>query len=207
MSEKQRKLTKAEERRKEAFEELKEKMQEQGYKTVELKMGVVEANVVSLVVAAPFIIAVIIPYVMQHGNPFYQNYSRLLLILAIIVGIVFHEFIHGLTWVLVTKSGWKAISFGFNVKYCAPYCTCNEPMKKGSMILAAIMPTLVLGLLPAVIGIISGSALIFLIGVILILGGCGDMLIIFTILKYRTQAGEVLFLDHPYEIGTIIFEK
>ena len=31
MSEKQRKLTKAEERRNEAFEELKEKMQEQGY--------------------------------------------------------------------------------------------------------------------------------------------------------------------------------
>lgn len=207
MSKKEKKLTKAEERRKAAFEELSEKMAEQGYKKVELKLGAVEANVMAVVISAPFVIAVLIPYVLCHGNPLNQGYNGFLFLLEMLVGIVLHELIHGLTWVLTIKGGWKSISFGFSAEYLAPYCTCNEPMKKGTMILAAIMPTIVLGFLPAVLGIIFGSALLILLGVVLIMGGGGDMLIILNILKYRTQATEVLFLDHPYEIGTILFEK
>ena len=75
------------------------------------------------------------------------------------------------------------------------------------MIVAAIMPTIVLGFLPAVLGIITGKWVIMFFAIILIMGGGGDMMIILNILKYRSKGKEVLFLDHPYEIGTIVFEK
>lgn len=207
MSQKERKLSKAEARRKKAFEVLNAQMQEQGYKTVELKIGALQANMLALVVAAPFLLAVIVPYAVLHGNPLAQNYNMVLFIVAMLVGIVVHELIHGLTWSFFTKDGWKSIEFGVIWQYLTPYCTCSEPMKKVPMLLAAIMPTLVLGILPAIVGIILGQALFLLFGVVMIAGGGGDMLIILNILKYKTEAKEVLFMDHPYEIGTFVFEK
>lgn len=207
MSQKERKLSKAEERRKQAFEVLNAQMQEQGYKTVELKLGALQANILALVVAAPFLLAVIVPYAVLHGNPLAQNYNMVLFIVAMLVGIVVHELIHGLTWSFFTKDGWKSIEFGVIWQYLTPYCTCSEPMKKVPMLLAAIMPTVILGFLPAIVGIILGQELFLLFGVVMIAGGGGDMLIILNILKYKTEAKAVLFMDHPYEIGTFVFEK
>lgn len=207
MSSGERKLSKAEARRKQAFEVLNAQMQEQGYKTVELKLGALQANMLALVVAAPFLLAVIVPYAVLHGNPLAQNYNMVLFIVAMLVGIVVHELIHGLTWSFFTKDGWKSVEFGVIWQYMTPYCTCREPMKKTPMLLAALMPTMVLGILPAVIGIALGSPLLLLFGVVMIAGGGGDMLISLNILRHRTGAKEVLYLDHPYEIGTFVFEK
>lgn len=204
---KERKLSKAEERRKAQLEALCEEMDKQGYKPVELKIGVLAANVLALVVAAPFLVAVIVPYALLHGNPLAQEYSLGLFVVSMLVGIVVHELIHGLTWSFYAKDGWKSIEFGVIWQYLTPYCTCSTPMKKGPMILAAIMPTIVLGFLPSVLGIILGQPLLLLLGVVMIAGGGGDMMIILNILKYRTEAKEVLFLDHPYEVGTFVFEK
>lgn len=204
---KERKLSKAEERRKAQLEVLCEEMDKQGYKSVELKIDIVAANVFALVVAAPFLLLVLVPYVMLHGNPLAQDYNMVLFVVAILVGIVVHELIHGLTWSFFTKDGWKSIEFGVIWQYLTPYCTCREPMKKVPMILAAIMPTIVLGFVPAILGILTGQAILILFAVVLIIGGGGDMMIILNIVKYRTEAMEVLYLDHPYEVGTFVFEK
>lgn len=204
---KERKLTKAEERRKAQLEVLCEEMDKQGYKPVELKIDIVAANVFALVVAAPFLLLVLVPYVMLHGNPLAQDYNMVLFVVAILVGIVVHELIHGLTWSSFTKDGWKSIEFGVIWQYLTPYCTCREPMKKVPMILAAIMPTIVLGFVPAIVGILTGQAILILFAAALIIGGGGDMMIIWNIVKYRTEASEVLYLDHPYEVGTFVFEK
>ena len=203
----ERKLSKAEARRKQAFEVLEAQMKEQGYETGKLKISALRANVLAIIISAPFWIGAIVPFVILYGNPFAQDYNALLFVLAMIAGIVVHELIHGLTFAMFTAKGWKSIEFGIIWEYVTPYCTCSEPMKKGPMILAAIMPTIVLGFLPAVMGIITGKWVILFFAIILIMGGGGDMMIILNILKYRTKGKEVLFLDHPYEIGTIVFEK
>ena len=203
----ERKLTKAEARRKQAFEELKLQMLEAGYQTKELKLGVVQANIWAIVASAPFCILVLVVYGMLHGNPLLEDYSRWLLMAAIIIGIVVHELLHGLTWALFAKNGWKSIEFGVIWQYATPYCTCSEPMKKVPMILAAIMPTIILGFLPAVLGILLGKGFLIAFSLILIIGGGGDMLIILNILKYRSKTKEKLYLDHPYEVGTFVFEK
>ena len=203
----ERKLSEAEARRKQALEVLEAQMKEQGYEVKELKISALRANVLAIVISAPFWIAALIPFIIIHVNPFAQDYNALLFILAMLAGIVIHEFIHGLTFAMFTEKGWKSIEFGILWEYLTPYCTCSEPMKKGPMIVAAIMPTIVLGFLPAVLGIVTGKWVILFFAIILIMGGGGDMMIILNILKYRTKGKEVLFLDHPYEIGTIAFEK
>ena len=125
-----------------------------------------------------------------------------------IVLIVVHELIHGITWGLFVKGGIKQnIEFGFIVQSLTPYCACKAPMGKVPYILGSIMPCIVLGILPAIAGFILSDMTIFGLGAMLILCAGGDLLITQMILTHKTDAKEVLYYDHPTEIGVIAFEK
>lgn len=121
--------------------------------------------------------------------------------------IVVHEIIHGLTWAIFAKGRLKAIAFGFIVQYFTPYCTCKEPLKKYQMILGAMMPTIVLGIFPGIAAAITGSAFLIYMACFMILGGGADIMISVRMLFYRSNTKDVLYYDHPYKIGSIIFEK
>lgn len=69
------------------------------------------------------------------------------------------------------------------------------------------MPTLLLGFIPCTVAVFTGSSVLLAIGILLIMGGGGDLLIIFMLLRYKSTAGDVLFIDHPNELGTAVFEK
>ena len=204
---KERKLSKAELKRKEAFEKLTEQLTADGYKTKLLTVTVAEANIYAVVAALPFILPLIVLYFAVGNELSIESLTFLLAHAIFIVLIVVHELIHGITWACFAKDGWKSISFGFVVEYLTPYCSCNQPMKKGQIILGALMPTLILGFLPGVIAIVTGSSLLLIVAVLMILGGGGDLLIIFKLLRYKSDAKDVLFIDHPYEVGTAVFER
>lgn len=89
----------------------------------------------------------------------------------------------------------------------APYCTCSEPIKRWQYVITAIAPTVVLGLLPAGLVLAVGEPTVFHMGLLLILGGGGDLLCICRMFVHPQKGKECLFLDHPYEIGMIVFEK
>ena len=69
------------------------------------------------------------------------------------------------------------------------------------------MPTVLLGIIPAVVAIFSSSWLVFVIGCIMILSGGGDMTIVLKLLMYRSEKQEILYMDHPYEYGLVVFER
>ena len=209
--EKQRKLTKAEQIRKENFEKAREKLEEEGYHMVELTMSEMAANTLALFSAGPFILLFVLLFkVMQPGVELTYDFNEInpLLFLLIFFGlIVVHELIHGLTWGLCAESGFKAIAFGFIVQYITPYCTCSEPLKKNQMIMGALMPTIVLGFLPGIVACMIGSTPLFYMACMLILGGGGDLMVIAKILKYKSTSAEKLYYDHPYKVGLVVFEK
>ena len=68
--------------------------------------------------------------------------------ILVIVGIVVHELIHGLTWACYAKRGWKSISFGVMWKLLTPYCHCDEPMHISGYMMGAMMPCIILGCHP-----------------------------------------------------------
>lgn len=206
--ESKRKLSKAELKRKEEFEILTDKLADEGYTPKHITMGVVKANVLALVIALPFIIPLWLLFFLM-GNEFIIDlfYGNLIIAVAFLALTVVHELIHGITWAHFSEDGWKSIYFGFIAEYLTPYCSCNKPMNKKQIILGAFMPTLILGILPCVVSIFTGSAILFAIGALMILGGGGDLLIILKLLRYKSNAKDVLFIDHPYELGTVAFEK
>ena len=205
---KERKLTEQEQQRKVEFEKFTQNLISQGYKRKELTMTTLYANLMSLFMLPIVVVFGIIFIVLNPGASTELTVIEWGIVwIAFIVLIVVHELVHGLTWSRFTKKGWKSISFGFIWKYFTPYCTCDEPLKKGEYIIGALMPTLILGFLPAVVSILVGSVVILIISILLIIGGGGDFAVIFKILGYKTNANEILYIDHPYEVGGIVFER
>jgi hypothetical protein len=92
-------------------------------------------------------------------------------------------------------------------EYLTPYCTCKCPLTKGKYIIGALMPLLILGLLPMAVGIGIGSFFWLLLGIIMTVSAGGDIMIVMMIMKYKSQAEDILYLDHPTQAGGVLFEK
>lgn len=210
MAKNERKLTPAEQKRKEQFALVCEEMERQGYRKTDLTIGVVKANLLALIVMLPFAVlsgAVVLSRVSflsmaESMSPF--DFLLFLLVMLLLTAV--HEGIHGLTWGLFAESHWRAIRFGVVWNALTPYCTCAQPMKRGQYILGAAMPTLVLGISDGrrgsdrdFLGLHSALAMIF--------GGGGDFAIILKILLHRQCGKEAVYYDHPYECGVVVFEK
>lgn len=203
-----RKLTKAEIERTERFKKIAEEFEAKGYKRVDLTVTAAKANVFGTLtgigVATPFGLAF-----MLTGNLDYHSTSPLvffLCVLAFVVSIVVHELLHGTGWALFAKNKFKSIAFGVVWQQLMPYCTCKEPLKKGPYIVGLVLPLIILGIIPSIVACILGSYLLILYGMLMIICAGGDLLILFLILKTKLK-GDVLFLDHPTDVGLISFVK
>lgn len=129
----------------------------------------------------------------------------LYIVLSILIGIVLHELLHGLTWVLCSNiGGFKSIKFGIIKETLTPYCHCKVPLKRNPYIFGIIMPAIVLGIVPILIGLSLGNLLIYFFGYLFILVAMGDFMITFYLLKYVSRSSHVQ--DHPSKIGFFIFK-
>lgn len=205
---KERRLTKAELRRKERFEALAADMEGQGWTAHDLTIDAVTVNILAIVVMFPFALAFTIWYLMVNGSlgDDLSLPGLFLMLVLLIVLLAVHEGIHGLVWGLYAPGGFRAIEFGIVWSVLSPYCTCAEPMKKGQYLLGSAMPTLVLGFGLGIVAVYTGVSLLLYLSVLMILGGGGDFCIILKLLAYRPR-GEAVYCDHPYEPGLVAFER
>ena len=129
----------------------------------------------------------------------------LLLIISVLVAVIFHELIHGFFFSKYNLSGWKKVKFGFNTKLLAPYATCQEPVKVKHFIVILLMPTIILGIIPLLIFLfINHNFFIFLFAAIMIIGGIGDFLITYYMLKLKPNQ---YVIDHPTSLGYFMVEN
>lgn len=211
MAKNERKLTPAEQKRKEQFALVCEEMERQGYRKIDLTIGVVKANLLALIVMLPFAVlsgAVVLSRVSflsmaESMSPF--DFLLYLLVMLLLTAV--HEGIHALTWAMFGKDYWKSIRFGVIWKALTPYCTCLRPAKRGQYILGAAMPTLVLGIGLTAAAARVGIFWVFILALAMIFGGGGDFAIILKMLLHRQRGKEAVYYDHPYECGVVVFEK
>ncbi len=207
--EKDRKLTKAEQSRKIEFENLKMRLEEEGYQSYNLTIGIVYANIMAFILAIPIILPLWVAFSKRNYslNGVFEGLDVFLFLAIFAVLIVAHEIIHGIFWGIFAKEHWKSISFGFIMKYLTPYCNCKEPLKKSEYIIGALMPTIILGIIPCFVAIFIGSAMLFMLGAIMILGGGGDLTIILKLLFYHSDKKDTIYIDHPYKLGLVAFVR
>ena len=87
-----------------------------------------------------------------------------------------------------------------------PYCTCKEPLRKGQYITGLLLPFIILGVIPGIFSCIFASFPLFIYSVMMMICAGGDILIFFLIMKSKLK-GDVLFLDHPTDVGLAAFVK
>ncbi|MBP3891594.1 MAG: DUF3267 domain-containing protein [Solobacterium sp.] len=211
MTKEERKLTKAEEKRLQNFNNVSKSLEQEGYVKYDLTTSVEKANMLGalygLIVAIPFIV------IFFFGNKssaiiFEENFFRnwIIFFVTMLLLIVVHELIHGFTWAMFAKSHFKAIEFGVIWKMLTPYCTCKEPLNRTQYMLGTLMPCIVLGILPCVISWFNHNLWFLEMGAIMILSAGGDLLICKMILNKKTNL-PALYLDHPTSVGLAMFIK
>ncbi len=122
----------------------------------------------------------------------------LLSVVILVAGILAHEGIHGLTWKLTTGKPFGVIRFGFHWKTVTPYAHCSEPMQAKPYRIGAVMPLLLLGVLPSLWAIADGTPGMMLFGLFFTFAAGGDMLILWLL---RDIDGAALVEDHPTRAG------
>ncbi len=184
----------------------------QQYEKEQLTIDLVWANKVGLFILIPIVIVFGVPFywVWKSQLSFKSVFGEVGVLDSIyifgvlIAGIALHELIHGFTWAIFAKRGFKSIKFGVLWKMLTPYCHCKEPLKVKEYIIGAIAPAILLGIFPAVFAIFNGNVGMLVFGMFFTMAACGDFLIIDLI---RKEDPNDLVEDHPTEAGCYIYRK
>jgi len=188
----------------------------ENYTRDKITIDLVKANIYSLLISLPVGIIYGVPYGFIWHEQFsiknikalavYMTDTHFSIVIAFFVlffiGIVLHELIHGFVWALYAEKGMKSIKFGVMWKMLTPYCHCKEPLTVKHYITGAIMPAIILGFLPGLLGIIIGNIGWLLFGFFFTIAASGDFLIISLVRKERMSD---FVQDHPSEAGCYIY--
>lgn len=171
----------------------------------DLSVSLAAANLKSIIFALPPVVVIGALYLLIWGRPHLslRPGGILTAIGLFIVGVVLHEAIHGLVWALWGTRSFSTITFGMNIRALAPYAHATVPMSASAYRLGAISPALVLGGIPAVAGLATGSLLATLFGMIFLAAAAGDFLVLWLI---RRLPPDTLVEDHPTRAGCLVLE-
>ena len=185
-------------------------MEETEVKGRKVAIDIVKANVFAVVIMVVAAVVFLVPFflIWKDRKPvseliggFYDWGSFFILMF---VGIVVHELIHGATWACFAKSGWRSISFGVMWKLLTPYCHCSEPMRIPGYMWGAMMPCIVLGIIPSIAALFIGSLPLLVWGIFFIAAAAGDIWMTWLLTKENPKS---LVLDHPTEAGFYIIDQ
>lgn len=193
------------------YNEICSKLESYGYIKTEKTMGIIKANLITILFSIPTVAIIIYAYSeindIDDFSNFLEQSNLVILAISFIFLSVVHELLHGLTWACFTPRGTKDIRFGFILKYLTPYASCKVPLKKSKYILGVLMPLIVLGIIPTIFGFFIASPIITTIGITFAVGAGGDVLMAIIILTYKHKGLDLLVYDHPTKMGVTIFEK
>ena len=174
----------------------------EGYIMEKRTVSILAANIWALVVMVAMGFVGFVLIYKFYAPLRYSLYMSGPLILAFLLGIVVHELIHGLTWMWVTHSSFKHLRFGLMTG--AVYCHIDVPMRKRAYMAGALMPLILLGLLPYLVSFFIGSLWLMLFGTVLSSAAMGDVMIVWVI---RHESPDTLVYDHPSEAGCLVYRK
>jgi len=139
----------------------------------------------------------------QWSAPFSGFFGNVWWIPATILGIVIHEWIHGLSWTLLGRLPRGSIRYGFDTKTLTPFAHCRVPMAARPYWLGAAMPGWILGLLPGFLGPLLDLPFLTGFGWLMTMMAGGDVLILSLLWE---ESATTLVRDHPRRCGCEVVE-
>lgn len=171
----------------------------------DLSISMARANVILLFASLPVAIAQFVVFVLLHGmERVYPTWSSTFLILALLSGIVVHELVHGISWVLLGRKPFSSVKFGFQWKTLTPYAHLKEPVEVNAYRLGAFLPGFVLGILVYSLSLVLGDGNLLLFGLLHTSAAGGDWLVLWLLRKVKSGT---LVEDHPTHAGCYVIES
>jgi hypothetical protein len=175
----------------------------------EVVMSFGKINLLAIPVAVALCLAVILPYGLlwglgHLGEGVGRFFTLTSFVPAVLIGIIAHEVLHGVTWALAGRRPLSSIRFGFNVPTLTPYAHFTEPLPATPYRLGAAMPALVLGMLPALVALATGNGWLAGFGTLFLVAASGDILILWML---RDVPASSSMQDHPSKPGCIVYDR
>jgi hypothetical protein len=170
----------------------------------DLSISMGRANLIVLFITIPVFILQIALFILLHGTQNLQPTWHIALLIAfVILGVVIHEWIHGISWVIFGKKPFSSVKFGFQWKTFTPYAHLKEPVEVNAYRMGAFLPGLILGILAFLMSLLAGDANLFWFSLIHTSAAGGDWLILWLLrdVKAGTQVE-----DHPTNAGCYVLE-
>jgi hypothetical protein len=168
-------------------------------------VSMLRANLVALGIGIPIAMVQLSLFVVLHGalQVSVTPPGALWFLAVLLVSVVAHELIHGLTWQLASRSAATRVTYGVQWKTLTPYAHLEGPIAVGAYRLGGLMPGLVLGLIPYALSLIMNNGSLLLFGVIHTFAAGGDWLVLWLLRGIRP---ETLVEDHPSRVGFSVLE-
>lgn len=119
-------------------------------------------------------------------------------ICILFLSIIIHELIHGVFFARFAKNGFSSIHFGVKWKALAAYCHCSDIINVQQYRIILLMPVIILGFIPTIIGYIINDFSTILFGCCMIICGVGDF---FSLWMLRNFDKDTMVMDHPDKVG------
>ena len=175
--------------------------------TKEFTMDYGKVNLIAFLLVIPISLLTIGPYLLiwnfskfSAGFELFNDY----ILIILIGGVIIHELLHGITWSIYAKNGFKSIHFGIKWSMLTPYCHCREPLKVKNYRVGVAMPLIVLGILPVLISLINGNGFLILFGTFFSWAAGGDIIGLYML---RNLDPDMEVSDHPDKMGFYLQEK
>ena len=171
----------------------------------DLSVSMAQANVIVLFISLPVVILQLVLFLLLHGvEGLKPTWSTALLIIAVLLGIVIHELIHGISWMIFGRKPFSSIKFGVQWKTFTPYAHLKEPVQVNAYRLGAFLPGFILGILPYGLSLLSGNGDLFWFSLVHTSAAGGDWLILWLI---RSVKAGMQVEDHPTNAGCYVLEE
>lgn len=171
-------------------------------------ISLAKANLYTLAISVPLVAALAGVYFALSPNADFspqglRAWEGVVYLMCLIAGILVHEAIHGLAWAYFGRQPLKRIRFGFHAASLAPYAHALDPLPARAYRIGAILPSIVLGVLPFAAGTLLGSFPMALFGMLFVFAAGGDLLVMWLL---RGVAGDALVQDHPSRAGCLVLD-
>lgn len=178
-----------------------QQMREDGYEKKDLVINRAKVTFLSAGVSLVLVVFAFVLYRMLHGlqPDFVLNYFTFLV--QLVLSLVIHELVHGITWKISGHCKWNEIEFGLSSLF--PYCHCKKPLTTKQYFIGVIMPGILMGFGSLFFALLFENMSLLLLAIINIMVASGDYLIAFSLRK----AKGALVIDHPFEAGLVAFIK
>jgi hypothetical protein len=161
---------------------------------------------IGLVIIAIGVVVFILPHLyiwggFLAGSVSWKDFFAIVMVLLLCVAI--HEGLHivGFRW--IAKVPFSQLKVGFKWEYLTPYAHCKVPVPARAYRWAVMLPGIILGVLPALIGLSTGTGILTLAGTFLFAAAGGDIAVLWAI---RDVQYDAMVLDHPERVGCLILE-